>query len=184
MVGGMVLPYSYGILCGEKFELTGLMCCLVLICSVAMSINGGGHMKKAVWYYIAVFFLNGLIAVISKFHQSYEGVCVDSGSFMLYTKIIVSLISIVILLVRKENSLSVSMKELGYSVAFSVATSVGNLLLLVALLYLPASVQYPVVTGGVIIFSTIITALKGEKLTIIQIASSLIAFGATALMIL
>ena len=48
---------------------------------------------------------------------------------------------------------------------YSVLKSVGNLLLLIALIYLPASVQYPVVTGGVIIISTLIVIIRKEKIT-------------------
>ena len=41
----------------------------------------------------------------------------------------------------------------------------GNLLLLIALAVLPASVQYPFVTGGVMITSTLFAAIAGQKPT-------------------
>lgn len=184
MIGGMILPYTFGLLWGEAFKLGGLICCILIILSIILSATNGNNSKKAIKYYFAVFFLNGMIGVVSKIHQGFPNLCTDSGSFMIYTKIWSLLMSVVLLLFSKDKSLSVNKKGLGCSFLFAVATSVGNLLLLIALLKLPASVQYPVVTGGVIVFSTLISLAKGEKLTGKAIISALIAFIATAFMVL
>ena len=55
-------------------------------------------------------------------------------------------------------------------------------MLLIALLHLPASVQYPVVTGGVIIMSTLIDIIRREKITQKELLAAGIAFVATVLM--
>ena len=55
-------------------------------------------------------------------------------------------------------------------------------LLLIALLKLPASVQYPVVTGGVIVFSTIIDVIRKTKLKKREIIAAIIAFASTVVM--
>lgn len=44
------------------------------------------------------------------------------------------------------------------------------------------SVQYPLVTGGVMVFSTIISALRKEKLTKIDYIAAAISFVASVLM--
>ena len=85
-------------------------------------------------------------------------------------------------LLQKEYDFSVSRKALLYAGLYSVLNSVGNLLLLIALLNLPASVQYPVVTGGVIIVSTLIVIIRKEKITKKEILAAGVAFIATVLM--
>lgn len=182
MIGGMVLPFLYSIMCGEEFKAIRLVCCVLIALSVTMSIKKGEHSKKATKYYVLVFVLNGLVGVISKFHQSYPNLCVDSGSFMILTKITAVLFSLILLLLKKERNFFVSKKALIYSGLHSILNSVGNLLLLIALLHLPASVQYPVVTGGVIIVSTLIDIIRREKITQKELLAAGIAFVATVLM--
>lgn len=184
MIGGMVLPFLYGLMCGEEFKTVRLVCFILIALSVAMSTKKGEHSKKATKYYMLVFVLNGLVGVISKFHQSYPNACVDSGSFMILTKITAILFCFILLFMQKERSFSVNRKALIYSVLHSVLNSVGNLLLLIALLHLPASVQYPVVTGGVIVVSTLIVVIRREKITKKEILAAAIAFVATAFMVI
>ena len=182
MIGGMVLPFLYGIMCGEEFKTIRVVCCVLIALSVTMSIKKGEHSKKATKYYVLVAFLNGLVGVISKFHQSHPYLCVDSGSFMILTKISAVLFSLILLLLHKEHDFFVSRKALLYAGLYSVLNSVGNLLLLIALLNLPASVQYPIVTGGVIIISTLIVIIRREKITQKEILAAGVAFIATVLM--
>lgn len=182
MVGGMILPYIYGIMNGEEFKTIRLVCCLLIALSVTMSIKKGKHSRKATKYYILVFILNGLGGIILEFHQSYTGLCVDSGSFMILTRITAVLFSFILLLMQKERKFYVSKKALIYSGLFSILNGVGNLLLLIALLHLPVSVESPVVTGGVIIVSTLIVIARKEQITKREIWAAGIAFIATVLM--
>lgn len=182
MIGGMLLPFLYGLICGEEFKVVRLICCILIALSVTMSIKKGKHSKKAVKYYILVFFFNGLVGVISKFHQSYTDMCVDSGSFMILTRLTTFLFSFILLFLQKERSAFVSRKALIYSGLYAVSNTAGNLLLLIALLYLPASVQYPLVTGGVIVISTLIVIIQKEKITKRELLAAGIAFVATVFM--
>lgn len=182
MIGGMVLPFLYGIMSGEEFKAIRLICLLLITMSVVMSIKKEEQSKKATKYYIMVFILNGLVGVISKFHQSYTDLCADSGSFMIITKIITAVFSAGLLCSSKKRSFIVNGKALIYSALYAVLNSIGNLLLLVSLLHLPASVQYPVVTGGVIVISTVIVIARKEKITKKEILAACIAFFATAFM--
>lgn len=70
------------------------------------------------------------------------------------------------------------------SMLYSVVNGIGNLLLLIALLYVPASVQYPVVTGGTIVISTLISLIKRDKITKKELMAAGIAFVATCFMAL
>ena len=182
MIGGMLLPFIYGIICGEEFKLIRVACCVLIAICVAMSINRGEHSKKAIKYYMAVFVLNGLVGVISKFHQSYTELCVDSGTFMMMTKVATVIICTALLLLQKKRNFYVNKKALTYSALYSVVNSIGNLMLLIALLHVPASVQYPIVTGGTIVCSTLFVIIRKEKLTKRELFAAIIAFTATAFM--
>ena len=57
MIGGMVLPFVYGIMCGEEFKLIRVVCCVLIAICVTMSINKSEHSGRAIKYYMAVFFL-------------------------------------------------------------------------------------------------------------------------------
>ena len=184
MIGGMIIPFFYGIACGEEFRLIRMVCCVLIGCAVALSIDKSEKSKKGMKYYIAVFVLNGLVGVVSSFHQSHTNLCVDSGSFMILTRITAVLMCLIFFALRREKNIVVSKKALMYCGIYSVLNGVGNLLLLIALLYLPTSVQYPMVTGSVIIVSTIITIGRKEKITVKEIVAAGISFVATIFMAL
>lgn len=184
MIGGMILPFVYGLLCGEEFKAIRILCCILISVSVAMNAGKGNNSKKAFKYYMAVFILNGMVGVISKFHQSYPDYCVDSADFLMISKIMTALLSVILIALTNKKDFAVSIKALGYSAGSAVLNSIANLLLLIALLNLPASVQYPIVTGGVIVFSTIIDIVRKTKLKKREIIASLIAFAASAVMAL
>ena len=74
--------------------------------------------------------------------------------------------------------------EIKFAGLFGIFCGVGNLLLLIALKYVNASVQYPIVTGGTMIMSTVICLLRKEKLTKRDVVATLLAFTATILIIL
>lgn len=182
MIGGMILPFVYGILCGEEFKIIRMLCCILVGISIIMSMKSDEHTGKSTVYYMLVFVLNGLFGVISKFHQFHADACVDSGSFMLLIKITSVLFSFILLSINKKHKVSINSKAAISCCAYGVLNSVGNLLFLVALLHVPASVQYPVITGGVIIISTLITILKGENIRKKDVGAACIAFSATLLM--
>lgn len=184
MIGGMLLPFVYGVLCGEKLTWARIVCCILIAVSVLMSINKGENSKKAVKYYIAVFILNGMVGVISKFHQIHIDLCVDSGSFMILTKICSVTLSALLIAFQKEKNYSISIKACTYIIIYSLVNSIGNLMLLISLIYLPASVQYPICTGGTIVFSVLISALSKENITKKECIGAGIAFIATLFMTL
>lgn len=93
-------------------------------------------------------------------------------------------ISVIFIALSKEKDFSICVKALGYSAGSAGLNSVANLLLLLALLKFPASVQYPIVTGGVIVFSAIIDIIRKTKLKKLDIVVAIVAFGATVVMAL
>ena len=87
MLGGMILPFFLGVLFfdeGDKLVFK-IICCALIVVAVLLNIKSGKQDKKALFYYFAVFVLNGMSGVISKLHQSSPYSPVDSTSFMLWS---------------------------------------------------------------------------------------------------
>lgn len=183
MLGGMLLPFVLGIgFYNEELSLFKLLCCLLIIVSVLLNIKKGKQDKKAILYYMAVFVLNGMAGVLSKIHQSSSLPHTDSTGFMLISSLITAVISAVWLLVSYKKIPLIKGKNLLYTAGYGVFNGIGNLFLLISLSNLPASVQYPLVTGGVMVFSTAISALRKEKITAKEYVAAGISFVASVLM--
>ena len=67
----------------------------------------------------------------------------------------------------------------GLAAAEGTVYRVGDLLLVVALLHIDASVQYPMVTGGVMIISTLICFFDGNRPSRKELLAVLLAFCGT-----
>ena len=183
MLGGMMLPFIVGTLFyNEEISAFKILCCVLIVISVLLNIRKGNGGKKAFLYYIMVFFLNGMVGVISKVHQNSEIVHTDSTSFMFYSGIFTVVICSVWLLAKGERLPLLKGKSLLYSAGDGVLNGVGDLLLLIAIAELPASVQYPLVTGGVMVFSTLISMLRREKLVACEYLAAVIALVASVMM--
>lgn len=183
MLGGMLLPFVVGVsLYGEELNAFKILCCLLVAISVLMNIQKGKGSKKAFLYYILVFALNGSVSVISKVHESATIIHASPESFMLYSGVWTIIICFVWLLFIGEKIPAYNGKRLLYSAGNGVFNGIGDLLLLVSLAKLDASVQYPLVTGGVMVFSLLISLLRREKIRKIEYAASAVAFIASVMM--
>ena len=183
MIGGMVLPFAYGMLCGEEFKLSRLLCCVIIVAAIIFTADKRGEHKGGFKYYIAIFILNGLVGILSKFHQSSTALCVDSASFMMLTKLFTTVISVVLLLSLKGNLFGVSLRALVNCSTYSAINSIGNLMLLIALLNLPASVQYPLVTGGTMLFALVISFIRRDKITQRDVIGTVLAIVSTVIIV-
>ena len=88
------------------------------------------------------------------------------------------------LLSIKEKLFGMSFKALANCGVYSAINSVGILMLLIALIHLPASVQYPLVTGGTMLFSLFISLLRHEKVTMRNFLGTALAIISTVIIIL
>lgn len=183
MLGGMLLPFIAGVgFYDEKLTPFKIVCCVLIIVSVLLNLRGGKQSKKAFLYYMAVFVLNGSVGVISKIHQSSEMLHTDSTGFMFLTSAVSVVISALWLLVQYKKIPLIKGKILGFAAGYGIFNGVGNWFLLISLVNLPASVQYPLVTGGVMVFSTIISMIRKEKLAKTDYIAAAISFIASVLM--
>ena len=184
MLGGMILPFLLGVcFYDEKLTILKGVCCVLIVLAVLLNIQKGENGKKAILYYMAVFVINGMNGVISKIHQSSDFPITDSTGFTLLINLISVLICALWLIIKYKKIPFVKGKNLLYSSGYGALNGVGNLLLLIALSNLPASVQYPLVTGGVMVFSTVISVLQKEKLTKKDYIATAVSFIASVLIV-
>lgn len=182
MLGGMLMPFAYGVIFnGENFSVSKAVCVLLIGVATALSFEKSKSKGKNLRYYLAVFVLNGLVGVLSAIHQSHNGEFVDSGSFMATVNICTFVICLAFHLIKNKKVPLLPFKEVGNLACYAACSGIGNLLCLIALSKLDASVQYPIITGGVMVFSTVISIIRKEKPSVRTLISTAIAFVSTIL---
>ena len=181
MLGGMILPTIYGIaFCSEDFSVRLMFCVAVIIVALFIGTELKAD-KKTKTYCSVIFVLNGLAGVVSKCHQS-NAMATSSSNFMLVKSIITVLICISVLLIKRVKfKLNNPTKSVYASMCYAFFTGIANFLVLVALIHVNASVQYPMITGGTIVVSLMISIIGRETVTRKNYISAVLALMATIL---
>ena len=136
--------------------------------------------------------MNGFVSVISKLHQIEKNrAVVSNNNFVFWTNLFTGIVSGIVLLIicLRKKSAPILAKDFGngklmLAVAICAALGGGSYLLqlIVAGSSIPASVQYPVITGGSVVLSAASGRIFfGEKLPRKEVYGVLIAFLATFL---
>jgi len=210
MLGGMLLPFLYGLIfLGDTETMSALSLTarivgvVLLIVSMVFPCLGQKdeetRSKKARILFIllclCVFFMNGFVSILSKLHQiETEYPVVDTNSFVFLTNTINGLFSALALFVltlknKQGPKLGEAFKPWMLAAAvvvYALCNGISYLLqLLAAASTMPASVQYPMMTGG----SVVLTALAGylffrEKPSKTALIGTVLAFAATFLFLL
>lgn len=168
MLGGMIVPFIFGILLfGEKITVGKVLCCILVSVALYIDSYGGKISKKAIFYLIAVFIVNGSFGVISAIHQNSTMKHVDTLQYMAMQAVIVMLFGCIWLISRKlmkKGKKTVKNKKAYINMlSYGIVNGSAELILLFAIKEIPASVQFTIITGGVIIFSTVISMIIGEN---------------------
>lgn len=163
MIGGMALPFAAGIIFFEEEITAGKIICLILVCAAVAFTIEKGDKKGSFVYYFGVFFTNGLYGVINKFYSFSDFRKASAAGFSVLIEGLIVVLALILLIFTKDKIGLVKGKGLLYMGGYGVMTAVGNLLLLIALSVLPASAQYPFVTGGVMIISTVYSFFTPNK---------------------
>ena len=184
MLGGMLLPFLYGILFLQEgiswgkalgcVLLTGFIVLQALSQKTADSTGAGtsqtqekGNPYLFFLLCLCIFVINGLTGVIAKAHQI-QPQAVGEVSFTVLSCAFTALISGVLLLIvslskRKESLAEMQTVFQGKPLAFigllGAAMHTGNFLILKAAANVPASVQFPLISGGTIVLSALASAL-------------------------
>lgn len=204
MLGGMLVPFFYGVwFLRESVSVaqiigTVLLTGFIVLQAITQTDSQDKNTEKQstktkLTFFVLcliIFFLNGLTGVIAKAHQLSE-MAVDEISFTVISCALTAIFSLVLLAFAflrnsKEKSrqvmTSLKIKPLLSMALIGAATYTGNFLQLLAANDVPASVQFPLVSGGVIVLSALVSffAFK-EKLTAKEWISIGGAFVATVL---
>ena len=174
MSGGMAVPCVFGwLFLGEEASAGNVIGVIIILISVILSNSGATRPdKKVLLMCIAVFFLNGFVSIFSKLHQiGGEYGAVNTSSYALISTVASFLMSSALLFRKKGEKTEKEKKKFSFLpillvIAYSVVGSVASLMQLEGAKELPASVLYPVVTGGSIALSGVFGLLFfGEKLS-------------------
>lgn len=162
MSGGMLLPYLCGLVFwGEPFSVWRTVGLVIILASVVLS-NGSGSKvdKKILLLCMAVFLLNGFGSVCSKIHQI-EAILptVDATEFVIYTGLTKFVMAGVGYLCCKKDEQLVACAQKGpvWPLILLAAATDGVLyfLQLMSATHLPATVVFPVISGGTMVFSAL-----------------------------
>ena len=192
MTGGMVLPYIWGLVfLNESFSAVRTIGLIIIIVGVSLSNFSGEQINlKQICMCLAVFVLNGFVSIISKMHQieiNYQ--CVSTIEFVILGGIFKFFIAGFLFLTFKnregqrceKNNFS---KSLIVIILSAVIGGTAYFLQLYGAKSLPATLLYPFITGGSIVFSTLIGAvLFKEKLSRKLIISVVVCFVGTIMFI-
>jgi drug/metabolite transporter (DMT)-like permease len=189
MLGGMLLPSAVGILFfKEEITVAKIVCYCFILGALLMTLSKG---KKGGWiWYAGVFALNGMSGVLSKIFASAPFEKTNAAGYSIWSALLTGVLSAIIWLAlfRKtsgEGKMPYSLKAFGVASVSGATNKIANFLLVLALAHVDASVQYPMVTGGVMIVSTLICFFGPRKPSKKEIASIAIAFlGMLALFII
>lgn len=163
MLGGMLLPFVAGILFyNEPLTLGKGLAIAMIIAALAFTIKPGEKKKGAI-FYIGVFVLNGMSGVLSKIFQSAPYEKASAASYSIWTAFVGAIIAAIVLIFIRHKVKRPNFKAVCFASGFGAINKVANYLLLIALAVLPASVQYPFVTGGTMIVSTVISIITRQK---------------------
>jgi drug/metabolite transporter (DMT)-like permease len=194
-LGGLIIPFAYGIFFNGDALTVGKIICLVCVLSalfVSIQLKGKTGSIKALLMYLAVFCINGIGCVLLAFHQNnllgLENV--SSDSFTILYMVLYGLMMLILALflrLKEGKQPPIPKKHLLvlYSGGSGVCYGVGNLLLVICLLHIEPSFQYPIITGGGIILAGIGGLFFGEKITWrFLVSCALVLVGTIALALL
>lgn len=176
MLGGMMLPFAAGLLFyNESMTLGKAICVLLVIVALALTVEKGNKRGGAI-YYCGIFVLNGMSGVISKIYESAPYEKVSAAGYSMWSALISVAVSGIWLLLIWRKLKRPSGKAIVFAVGSGTLSRIANYLLLLSLAVLPATVQYPFITGGVMIVSTVIAVITGQKPSKKEIASVALSF--------
>ena len=169
MLGGMLLPFTAGILFWhEPMSVQKALCCLLLVAAIVCNVRlpadkSRREALRGLFWDFAVFFLNGLGGLINKLHQSVPEAAVDSGSFSVLSRLFTVGLCLLVLLIRRETPLlplavpKQRRAAWGSLIANGTLGLAANWILLWALLYVDASLSFALTTGTAIVFAALLS---------------------------
>lgn len=115
--------------------------------------------------------------VLAKYYTAAPFEKVSAAGYSILICLCTAAIAVVLLFVLpREKTKTSTPASLGIGILSGAGNKLANYLLIIALLHVDASVQYPMVTGGVMIVSTLISYLGPKKPTRRDVVSVIFGF--------
>lgn len=178
MIGGMLLPFAAGLLAFSEFDrLAGKCLCLLFIVAGMLTTVRRQEEQGAWKYYLGVFIFNGMSGVLSMIYTNADlpkGSAADYSILSAIARILIAAVWLAFL--PRKKKLPLGTRAVFDAAAYGILNATANWLLLISLVHVDGSVQYPLVTGGVMVVSTVIgyfTAKKPTKRDVLAVALSM-----------
>ena len=167
MCGGMFVPYVWGALfLQEKLSFMHLAGLILIISAMVLTANDKKlPSKRILALCVIIFFLNGISSVAGKMHQIEKTYfCISETEFVIATgvaKFIIASISYMVVKIGKKDITAEKNNKCGFAwgvfliVLSTLLSGLSYILQLNGAKNLPATVLYPLITGGTIIFSSL-----------------------------
>lgn len=194
MCGGMFVPYVWGVLfLHEELSLLHIAGLILIISAIVLTANDKNVPDKhIVALCVIIFFLNGISSVAGKMHQIEKIYhCVTETEFVIATgfvKFLIAVTAYVIVKICNNEEPAEGHSETGFAwgvfliVLSTLFSGLSYILQLNGAKELPATVLYPVITGGTIIFSSLTgMVLFKEKISKCLVLSIIICFAGTCM---
>ncbi|MBE6931076.1 MAG: hypothetical protein E7463_12450 [Ruminococcaceae bacterium] len=176
MLGGMALPFVVGILVyGEPLTLGKSICFAFILAAMFMSAEKDNVKGGWIWY-ASIFVLNGMSSVITQIFNEGNYPKAGAQGYTLLTSLVTVAAALVLLPLTRNAARKLNTKALTSMAGYGVISRIGSLLLVISLVHLPASAQYPFVTGGTMIFSTLWCFFGDKKPTKRELGAVALSF--------
>lgn len=194
MCGGMFVPYVWGVLfLREKLSVLHIAGLVLIILAITLTANDRKIPNKhIIALCVVIFFLNGISSVAGKMHQIEKVYhCVTETEFVIATGFVKFVIAAAAYIIGRifrnkeadnaQNNVSFKLGLL-FIVISTLLSGLSYILQLNGAKNLPATVLYPLITGGTIIFSSFAGMLFfREKISKRLILSIIICFTGTCM---
>lgn len=184
MLGGMVIPTLLGILFYQEPITWGKLLCFVFVGAALPVSLTKSETKGGLIYCIAVFFFNGMSGALPKIFAAAQYAKATDAQYTILLQAAMLVISGIGMLCIRKKLRRPTWKSVVFSAGGGLLNCIANFLLLIALAVLPVSVQYPFLTGGVIIVSTVIAAFTHRKPSKKEVLAVILAFIGILLLVL
>jgi drug/metabolite transporter (DMT)-like permease len=186
MLGGMVLPFVQGVLFyGENITVAKIICVIFIVAALACTVVKGERKQGGI-FYAGIFILNGMSGVLSKLYTAGDFPKASAAGYSAWCAALTVMLSGTAWLIlclwerskrgRGEKKDGKVWRSYGIGALQGSINKIANFLLVIALVHVDASVQYPMVTGGTMIVSTALCFLGEQKPSRREIISIILAF--------
>jgi len=184
MTGGMIVPFMWGV-CFLDESISLMQIGGILLITISIILSSSENKKTGLGIIalcILVFFLNGASSVISKLHQTQTRFStIGTYDYMFWGNAFRLVLSFLLLpFAKRSQKTKVSSGAIAIAFVASITNGLASYFNLMGAVKLPATVLYPLVTGGTIVLSFVFEAVlfKG-KITVKNLLPVAVCFAGT-----